>query len=857
MIEAVAKSPELRAWTARQSDDYGIALIEMWAYLADILTFYQERIANEAFLRTALHRDTIMRLAAMLDYKLNPGVAACAYLAFFAEDNTQVNIPVGLRMQSVPGQDEKPQKFETVEAVIGKYRLNQVRIFPRPQAHNPLTVSSTQGVLNPASSSTITAEVAQGDKLVIFPSGGGVFATPAMGREPLFGSVTEAGEHLKKIGLVLSELSPDDDLKILSTGKRIVRFFDPAMKTWIGAIGRRKAIADKLLKREMTRVVGSPVVGAGRVEEKKVEGFEMVDWQTIMKWSPGIHESWSLSDARVFKWIRKIRIFGHNAPPFFLKPEPIPDTSEIRWKYVKADDPGYKFKIHSGNVLQLDDLHDDLKVGTYILILDPDFTQLAQITATQQVEASKGPLSGTVTEITLADSFQAINDLREVVIYELVTPEITFWKWKYPEKVNKGSNNVYVLFSKLKNLETSRVLILDDNQKKPEVVTVTAVSSVDVDNDGEKDHLAITFTPGLTRDLYEATAQLYGNIAKVTHGETISNEILGNGDASQSFQEFSLKKSPTTFVPSTTAPTGAQNTLEVRIGGVLWKEAGSLYGQKADDEIYITRVDDEAKMTVRFGDGETGARLPTGQDNVVAKYRQGLGGEGNVAANSITTLLDRPTGLKSVTNPEKAKGGTDPESLQDARKNAPNTVRTFERAISLRDYEDLARSYTGIAKAKAVKVFKNENEMVQLTIAGEKGQKIDVASPTYENFLAFLDLHRDINHLVHVKSHDNKYLTVKAIIEVDPTYLTENVISTVKKAVLRFFDFDNLQLGQGIHLSDIYAVIQAVDGVTATLINYLDYETSASHSLNAHLLIEPELIAALNEVDLEILSDLT
>jgi hypothetical protein len=98
---------------------------------------------------------------------------------------------------------------------------------------------------------------------------------------------------------------------------------------------------------------------------------------------------------------------------------------------------------------------------------------------------------------------------------------------------------------------------------------------------------------------------------------------------------------------------------------------------------------------------------------------------------------------------------------------------------------------------------------------------------------------------------------LKTTIQVDPAYLTEDVIAAIKKALLKFFDFNNLQLGQGIHLSDIYAVIQAVDGVTAALIDYLDYKASGSPSLNVHLLIEPDHIAALNEADLEILSDLT
>ena len=96
MIEAIARKPALKRWTTRASDDYGIALLEMWAYLADILTFYQERIANEAFLRTARLRESVLRLASFVGYRPSSGVAATAYLAFTVEKGKQVKIPIGL-----------------------------------------------------------------------------------------------------------------------------------------------------------------------------------------------------------------------------------------------------------------------------------------------------------------------------------------------------------------------------------------------------------------------------------------------------------------------------------------------------------------------------------------------------------------------------------------------------------------------------------------------------------------------------------------------------------------------------------------------------------------------------------------
>jgi hypothetical protein len=105
----------------------------MWATVADILTFYQERIANEGFLRTARLRDSILRMARLLDYQLRPGVAATTLLAFTLDRGATVHIPVGLRVQSVPADDEQPQIYETLESIAATAALNRLRIVPAPE----------------------------------------------------------------------------------------------------------------------------------------------------------------------------------------------------------------------------------------------------------------------------------------------------------------------------------------------------------------------------------------------------------------------------------------------------------------------------------------------------------------------------------------------------------------------------------------------------------------------------------------------------------------------------------------------------------------------------------------------------
>ena len=118
--------PALAPLRTRDTTDFSIALIDAWAVALDILTFYQERFANEAYLRTAVDQRSVFELAELVGYVPSPGVAASAVLAFTLSSATgspdNVLIPAGSRVQSVPGPGQTAQIFETsadLTAVIG------------------------------------------------------------------------------------------------------------------------------------------------------------------------------------------------------------------------------------------------------------------------------------------------------------------------------------------------------------------------------------------------------------------------------------------------------------------------------------------------------------------------------------------------------------------------------------------------------------------------------------------------------------------------------------------------------------------------------------------------------------------
>ncbi len=131
--------PELRALTSRASDDAAIALLDAWATVADVLTFYQERIANEGYLRTATERRSILELARLVGYALRPGVAASVYLAYTVEAGYSVTIPAGARAQSIPAPGETAQSFETSEQLLARGDWNDLKPrLTRPQYINPV-----------------------------------------------------------------------------------------------------------------------------------------------------------------------------------------------------------------------------------------------------------------------------------------------------------------------------------------------------------------------------------------------------------------------------------------------------------------------------------------------------------------------------------------------------------------------------------------------------------------------------------------------------------------------------------------------------------------------------------------------
>ena len=115
LLRKLNADPVLAPWTHREADDPGIALLEGASILGDILTFYQELYANEAYLRTAQWRESISDLVRLLGYRLSPGLGGKATFAFEVKGAKPVVIPAGFPLQAQVEGLEQPADFEATK----------------------------------------------------------------------------------------------------------------------------------------------------------------------------------------------------------------------------------------------------------------------------------------------------------------------------------------------------------------------------------------------------------------------------------------------------------------------------------------------------------------------------------------------------------------------------------------------------------------------------------------------------------------------------------------------------------------------------------------------------------------------
>lgn len=798
MLADLAREPALADLTARTTEDPSIALLDAWSMVADILSFYQERIANESYVRTATEHRSVVELAGEIGYQLRTGVAASTLLAFTVEEPPEspgsVAIGIGVKVQSIPGQDEQPQTFETVEEVTARPEWN--RMTP---------------ALPPAVTDTRPPDW---EKQEIYLEGA------ALGLEPGDALLLYGGElREKNAGAPWCVVFADRVTPDLEAGSTTVRwtggYGDPpavraAEELFVAVFRLRAALFGanapdwRLIPPEIRKQFGGE--GQDQWPGYTMPADGVIDLDRIARevvpggWVLLVDEATD-GKPQHFSRIARVAIAGrvdYSLAQQVTRIEPqdrVPDPAEFNLRTAVVYAQTAPLALQKVPVVPVQPL-----TGPDVR-LEPPVAGLGQgrkvIFSGRRVRVEVR-----VAELTLEAAFGVRQTVvRGDVLLLLNRPDL-----------GDGRESEWQLQTATGFAGSVRATTADFAYRpaaaSDPVVASAAVIAVPPN---PPENQAMRLGAALDACFDPATVGILGNVALATHGETV-HEVLGGGEGGPVAQRFRLRQPPLTYVSART-PGGRRSTLEVRVDGVLWEEVPALYGQGPRSQVYTVRSDSVGDTWVVFGNGTYGASLPAGRENVQATYRRGIGMAGEVEADTLTLLQTRPLGVQSVTNPLRATGASAPEGLEQAVLLAASQVKALGRIVSLSDYEDFALGFAGIGKARAVAVPAPTGTKVYLTVAAADGYPILPASELYRNLYQALLGYGDPHQPLELQSYRRIELGLEGKIWIDARQQREVVEAAVRQALADAFSFARARLGQELHGDEVLAVMLGVPGV--------------------------------------------
>lgn len=858
-----ALAAPLAALRTRDPADFTVALLDSWAVVLDILTFYSERVANEAFLRTAVEQRSVTELAALVGYVPSPGVSASATLAFTLADSpgapAVVPIPAGTRVQSVPGPGQSPQVFETSAALTALAAWNAI---PAQQTKPWSLAQDSQGNWPSNTWFTGTANnLNAGDALLFVAAPGGVLNAGSGPATELHFITAVSADPAWNATYVSWDAALGSDF---TGGARVF-----ALRKKAGLFGASAAVVTSTTtwtaqEDVTTTTVTGPSYGYDGHSQVTLDAAypgivpgtdSAPTWLALTEHDPDKDLSYatiftiaSVTDENPQKYNLTSRAtaltLGKALQPANFAPIPADSTGidDLLTAWVAktaAASAWTQSEQLTGAPLPLTDWGIAELVAPGVPgMLAPVGGGALSVEGVQPIAAGQAVcVSGKRVRIQVPAGVNATFSLAGQAGVAAPEGQVFLLDAVAGAGVTPGTIAIPVItLSGVAGTLTApftltRWLLLPAGNGDPvasETVSVHAVKPA-------QDATGLTLSQAMSRIYDRSTVTVNANAVDATHGETVQ-EILGSGDATNPALSFTLKQAPLTYLPAS-VPGGALSTLQVWVNNLRWQQVPNFLGSGPADRVYRTSVDAAGRTVVTFGDGTRGARPPTGQANIRAVHRKGTGAAGMVAAGQLSQPLDRPQGLSTVTNPDAATGGADPATADEVRVSAPLPTLVLGRVVSLQDYQDFALAFAGIAKALAVYAWSGDTRGVFLTVAGATGAVLASTDPVITALLTALRRAGDPHVPVTIAAQVPVPFTFTASVAADTTaYDPAAVLSQAWQAVSAAFAFSARGLGQGVAASEIIEVIQGVPGVVAVQLTGLQRSgdpTSAATMLRA------------------------
>jgi predicted phage baseplate assembly protein len=242
--------------------------------------------------------------------------------------------------------------------------------------------------------------------------------------------------------------------------------------------------------------------------------------------------------------------------------------------------------------------------------------------------------------------------------------------------------------------------------------------------------------------------------------------------------------------------------------------------------VFIVRQTPAGDSTVTFGDGTSGARLPSGTGNVIASYRFGAG-QASPPAGSVEQIARPADGLRAVRSPLPAVIGADADTPRSMRTSAPQTALVLKRLVSVADYQAIANQRPGVIKAVASFIYLDDQQR-----AGVRVDYIGTApaGDLEALFTTLGDPDLPVQVVPALSAPRTLQLTVGIQPRADGSVVSAAVVQTLSDPTTGFLAPANLDIGGQLWVSQLFAAVLGVPNVvevqSATLIDELGNATS-------------------------------
>lgn len=323
--------------------------------------------------------------------------------------------------------------------------------------------------------------------------------------------------------------------------------------------------------------------------------------------------------------------------------------------------------------------------------------------------------------------------------------------------------------------------------------------------------------PNIELDVYDSLEDL---------GYVFSNLILLEGQLKTKTGNFDVRDTLHTIKLEDSSV--VEGSIVVNIDGLIYNEVQNLFLANSEDLVFSKTYSDNYSATLVFGDNVRGKSPSPGQEYKVI-YRVGGGSRGNVSPGIIDFSLPvthyANTNLGStirdivvnITNPGKATGGRNSESVEHAKKWGPNFFKTQYRAVTGEDYTSFANQFVSTVgqSGKSIAVLRSSGagsnmiDIYTVAFADEvDGAQVQLerAPITYKReLLTYLNDYKMLTDEVTIVDGLIRTLDVKAVIYVDKTFepFEEDIKRAASAKILRFFDLSRREFGERVRVDEL------------------------------------------------------